>query len=492
MPLVDASKYPGIALLAITCCAMLVGCQHLLSGPEKDDKEEPPRTVYALGHLRPATGVIDIRATPGDRLKELAVGVKQNKVIPANGILGTLDSYDMGRDQLSALEQKKNLASQKYEHQKLLAAAQLAQANASKAQALAKQKEIELQAKKLTVLKAAVGLETTEYQMLEQLLVEDPELVTSHQLAKQKNKMDMAAQDFEIANKSYKSTKNAARLAVDAATASYAVAEMTNRQASKAFSEQLETKLIEQEIKVAKAALKRSILLAPTYSQTALDKRMSLVETNASQQATEEVPKVEVQKDSKSTPMRQYTVLKIAARDGETVTQAPIMQLGDLREMICVAEVYEADRKELYEKQKVIIRSPAFSGYFADGEIKDEETKERWGGIHGTVEEIGRMVAPPGLTSRNPLAPADRSVVEVLIKIDVEANQDAIHAAKEEFKSLQKKIDRTWGEDAIAHAAENVELEVTVEFSKTKEDKESADEADSSENSESSESQANS
>ncbi len=85
-----------------------------------------------------------------------------------------------------------------------------------------------------------------------------------------------------------------------------------------------------------------------------------------------------------------------------------------------------------------MIRSPAFSGDFADG--INPETKERTGGMKGRIERIGGMIGSPGLANRNPLAPADRSVVEVLVAIEDPA--------------------------AIAEAARRVGLQVTVEFDK--------------------------
>ena len=474
---VITSKCRSSLILVITLCAVVPGCQQ----PQEENQENAPRTVYALGHLRPASGVIDIRATPGDRIKKLADAVELNSMIPSDGILGTLDSYDMGLAQLLALEQKKLLASQKYEHQKQLAVAQLAQANASKAQALAKQKEVVLQKEKLAVLERAMHLENDEYKKMEQLRAEDSELVTLHQLAKQKNKLDLATQDFQIANKSYQLTMDAADLAVEAAIQSWNVADLTHTQVSKKFSEQLETQLIEQEIKVAKEALKRSVLLAPNYSQPALDKRLSTPKTDSLEQTPDGTSTTDIVADTHSKGSSQYTVLKIYARDGEIVTQSPIMQLGDLNEMICVAEVYEADRKNLSRNQKVIIRSPAFSGYFEDGEIKNKEDKksqERWGGLRGKIDKIGRMIAPPGLTSRNPLAPADRSVVEVIIKIDVEANRDEIKARQK----IITKLDPSWGEDPNEHAAENVELQVTIEFCKEEEGSSSKPEQTNSDN----------
>jgi hypothetical protein len=53
---------------------------------------------------------------------------------------------------------------------------------------------------------------------------------------------------------------------------------------------------------------------------------------------------------------------------------------------------------------------------------------------------VGTVVASPNLTNRNPLAPSDRSVVEVVVAID--------------------PADK----DATAEAARRIGLQVTVEF----------------------------
>jgi HlyD family secretion protein len=129
-----------------------------------------------------------------------------------------------------------------------------------------------------------------------------------------------------------------------------------------------------------------------------------------------------------------YTVLKVLMQPGEFVTQFPVLELGDLSRMVCIAEVYEADAKELVEDQTAIIRSPAFSGKFADGATGEA------GGIPGKVVRIGKLVGSPGLTTRNPLAPSDRSIVEVLVAID------------------PKNV------EATAEAARRIGLQVTVDF----------------------------
>ncbi len=406
--------------LALLLGCVFVGCERSSTAPGGLSEASAPRQVYALGRLEPVGGIISISALPGERLKELDPDVKENELTPANGILGLLASYDIGKTQLRALQKKAELSERKREHEIQVAAAQQAQAEAGLAQAEAKQKELELQSGKLGALEVASQLAADEYAQLLELSQTDPELVTSHQLAKQANLMEMTNQDFLIANQSYASTKDAADKAVAAAQANISVAAMTLQQLDEGYDKQA----IEQEIIVAEETLKRSVLLAPGVPVASLEN------------VTDVECKVDRQADQPMT-FGPFTVLKVFVRPGEFITQMPIMQLGDLREMVCIAEVYEADIKELAIGQKVTLRSPAFAGKFADGPV-DPTTGGRTGGIQGRVKRIGNLIASPGLANRNPLAPADRSVVEVRIAISNPA--------------------------AIEHAAQRVGLQVTAEF----------------------------
>ncbi|NOY30701.1 MAG: hypothetical protein GXP28_11200 [Planctomycetes bacterium] len=421
----------GVLALATALFAALPGCEWLSSAEEVDSAKEQPRTIYALGQLEPATGVIDIRATPGDRLKKF-INVVEDKIAPEDGVLGLLSSYDMGRAQLTALLKKRELVLQKHVQQIQLAEAQFAQAIASQAQTQVKLTELTLQQGKLEALRVARGLAEGEYFRLEQLRAADPELVTGHQLDKQKNRMDLASADYQIARETHASATTATKLAVSAAEANVSVAKITKQQAAKNF----EKLVVDQEIEVAREVLKRSILVAPHESPIAM-RKLLLVDANDDLQATQEPHE-----------KPQYTVLKVHLRLGEVVTQGPILQLGDLRKMVCIAEVHESDVQELWVGQTVTVRSPAFSGPFADGPLdppsKKGPGKERSGGLRGHVVRIGRMIVSPGLSNRNPLAPADRSIVEVRIEIDREP------------------------ETAVLHASRHVGLQVTVEFDKAK------------------------
>ena len=410
----------NLAALAVLHGCLLVGCQQSSQSSATSESATAPRQVYALGRLQPADGVISISAIPGERLKELDPDVVENGLTPANGILGVLASYDIGKTQLDALMKKADLSDQKRDHEIEVARAQQAQAEAGLAQAEAKRKELELQAGKLSALQVASQLAEEEYAQLVELSETDAELVSDHQLAKQANEMEMANQEFTIASQSYDSTKDAADKAVSAAQANIKVAMMTLDQLNQGYDKQA----ILQEINVAEETLTRSVLLAPNIKAEDLD----------------HVTNIECKKDCQAENPEgygPYTVLKIFVHAGEFITQMPIMQLGDLSKMVCIAEVYEADVKELEVGQPVIIRSPAFSGQFADGSV-DPQTHKRPGGIQGRVQRIGSLIASPGLANRNPLAPADRSVVEVRIEITDQA--------------------------AIEHAAKRVGLQVTVEF----------------------------
>ena len=317
------------SLLAVLAVLAVAGCQPGKTKTSGNERGEP-RAVYALGRLEPATGVISVSAVPGERLKSIDPDVAVNQRVPANGVLGLLASYDLGKAQLQALHKKLELAQKNRVHQLEVAKAQKAQAEASLAQAQAKLKELELQGGKLQSLAIASQLAEQEYSQLEVLHLSDPELVTEYQLRKQRNAMDMAAADYAIASEGYPTSKAAAEKAVAAAQANISVAELSLTQLEQAYEEQA----IEQEIEVAEESLKRSVLLAPDVSPETLHDVLDI-------RCVADHPA-----DS-SEGRGAYTVLKTYLQPGEFITQTPILQLGDLSSMVCLAEVYEADVKNL-------------------------------------------------------------------------------------------------------------------------------------------------
>ena len=205
------SRGPGLTLsaacAAIVCLFASTGCNKLLSGSTGGGTPAAsgPRRVYALGQLEPRGGVISISAMPGERVAELDPDVAENAKAPANGVLGKLASYDLRAAQLAALKARFPLVRDKQHLERDLAEAQLMQAEAALAQAQAKEAELLAQQPKLAVLKRASELAHEEYDHLAGLQENDPDLVTPLQLAKQKNKMDLAEQEYLIASKSFAS-----------------------------------------------------------------------------------------------------------------------------------------------------------------------------------------------------------------------------------------------------------------------------------------------
>ena len=369
----------GIALAAVL--AFVPGCggeNSSTPAPQGAGSGEGERRIVALGRLEPAGGVIAISAIPGERLTRLADGVVEGQVVPAGAELGRLDSYVLRDKQLAAVQAKLTLAEKQQAHEIAAATAQVKQAEATLAQAEAKRDEAFSQSKRLSNLEEAAAIAREDFERIAELRKDDPELVTEHQLRRQQNASDRAIKEYEAAYASYEPAKVAAIKAVEAATEGLKLAEKNLDFARE--TNQIEAVAMEKG--VAEEVREQSILHAP----------------------------------GEPGDLGQFTVLKIYTRPGEFVTQMPILDLGDVREMACIAEVYEADAKNLAPGQPVTIRSSAFKPPLADG--PPDAAGQPTGGIPGRVVSIGKVISKPGLTNRNPLAPSDRSVIEVRIEVD--------------------------------------------------------------------------
>jgi HlyD family secretion protein len=369
------------------------GCNPLT--PDDAPPANPPtasRRVVALGRIEPGGGVVAISANPGERLKEFAKGIVEGAVVAAGDELARMSSIELLQTQVDAAGVKLDMARRQREQEQAAAQAQLEQAQASLAQARAKLQETQSQQKQLENLGEATAIAQADYENLAELRQSDPELVTEQQLRRRRNAADRAVKEYESAASSYPLAVKAAEETVAAAEASVRLAQQNLELALKVD----QTVALEMEQNVAEELRDQAILRAPKGAE-----------------------------DRGST---QFTVLKILMNPGEAVTQTPVLQIGDLSRMAAIAEVYESDAKEITVGQAAIIRSAAFAGRFAEA------------GIRGEVTRIGSMVASPGLTNRNPLAPSDRSVIEVVVQIDPDDEQ------------------------ATAEAARRVGLQVTVEF----------------------------
>ncbi|MEM7204335.1 MAG: HlyD family efflux transporter periplasmic adaptor subunit [Planctomycetota bacterium] len=94
-------------------------------------------------------------------------------------------------------------------------------------------------------------------------------------------------------------------------------------------------------------------------------------------------------------------ILKLLASVGERIGAAPVLQLGNTREMHVVAEVYETDVMLVEAGQRATIHSPTLAE-----------------SVTGEVVQIGLLVFKNDILDVDPLADVDTRVVEVRIRLD--------------------------------------------------------------------------
>ncbi len=378
----SAARRPSL-WTAAALLALLVGCARD-PVPLTEKAESGDRSVHALGKLLPAGGVVAVSAMPGERLVRYDPDVEEGALAPSDGLLGEFESRGVRLMQLKALKSRRRLAESKQKIDLRLAEAQAEQASAASAQAKAKLEEVAAQEKRLSFLEESAAVAEEDLQRLEELAASDPELVTSYQLKRRSLEARRARSEVETSRQVWRAGMAAAEASVEAADASKDAAGAALEQAR---SNDVLTAL-DQEIEMAEQAALRSLLWAPGAGQAAEDGPNGTLAVG--------------------TPQGKLTVLKTRLQPGELVGQFPVVQLGDLNHMVCVAEVHEADVKEIYKGRKVKLTSPAFSGDFTED------------GIPGEVIAVSQVVGNAGLIPLDPLAPLDRSVVEVRIEIDPE------------------------------------------------------------------------
>lgn len=319
------------------------------------------REVVALGRLEPARGVVSVSAMPGERIARLDVS-EGTEIAEVGQSLGVLASHELRRVELEGIRAQLAAAKESHKASLHVAQARVAQARASLQQAEGKVEQATLQEQEIAILAQRAELAKSDYDQLAELAADDADLVSPKQLQRQRLAWQTAQSEYEQAARSSAVNEKAAELAVQAAQADLAAAEanLEEREAAKSIE------ALEKQVESAALSEQWARLPAPTTG----------------------------------------TVLKTFLRPGEFVTETPILQMADLSEMVCVAEVFEADVKLIGERDKVVLTSSAFGAPY-------DKT-----GIQGRVRRIGQLIAAPGIASRDPLARADRHVVEVLVEID--------------------------------------------------------------------------
>lgn len=185
----------------------------------------------------------------------------------------------------------------------------------------------------------------------------------------------------------------------------------------------------DEELTVAKALLEKLEAGHENNLEAAKAKVESAKTTLARMQA--EIPIESLKKSLALTDLRlRHTIvrapsngkiLKVVAHVGETLGAKPLLQMGDTKQLVAIAEVYETDVKYVKKGNTATITSPALPEP-----------------LTGTVEQISSIVAKNRDLDLDPTAAADRRVVEV--KIRLADAKDTKSKAPSDFINLQVKV----------------------------------------------------
>lgn len=333
------------------------------------------RGPVALGRLEPAGKVIDVSALPGDRLESLAV--EENAEVRKNDPLATLDSRALRELELQAYRSQRLEAESRRAAEEKLADARVAAAKAALNQASNYESDLRVEESKLAVLRQNLALAQATQRRIAELASTD--LVSPQEREEQELAVAKAQAEVKAAELALEKGRQAGKLAVVAAQADLEAALAAKQQTLSTIA----VESLKKREELAQAQWDRTLLRSPIDG----------------------------------------TVLKIFLRPGEAVGPTPILQVADRRRMVALTEVYEADVKRLRLGQPARILSRAFPSPY------DES------GLTGTVSRIGKTIARPELKSLDPLAQADRHVIEVRVDLDAEGSKVAA-----DFVHLQVEV----------------------------------------------------
>jgi HlyD family secretion protein len=315
--------------------------------------------VIAQGRILPKSGLINVFAPPNQRIESILV--REGEFVTAGTQLATFAGQ-------SALGLQTDLAQ-------------------SQAEDARRELEQRILAAEGNLLAAENNVDRTQLQ-LQQLQDEEAILVAEKQLQSARDRWQRMA-----------------RLAEDPATRWYVAQANLDEQQLAIDQAQSQLNTARQQRASARQAAQLSLEAAKQarqQAQTVLNSLRQLQEENRTVELSQTIAETNVESARLVAPSN-ATVLKINGRPGEVMVQNPLMQLGDLAHIICVAEVVDRMVPDLQPNQAATITSPALGRP-----------------IRGTVTSIGRVVGSGLLVDPNPLAATDRRTVEVTITIDSE------------------------------------------------------------------------
>ncbi|MFZ9739148.1 MAG: HlyD family efflux transporter periplasmic adaptor subunit [Prochlorotrichaceae cyanobacterium] len=365
---------PRILPLVVLSAGFLVlgwGVRHWLVGEQPAQSQnasepvpvEPEQVqVVALGRVEPQGEVIQVGGVAGARIDRLLV--KAGDWVEENQVLAYLDSYDerlaardLAESQLREAEAQLAAETQFQEAQIAETQTRIRQIDQPQAQAIAAQEA------RLRELQASLSLGLQDLERDQQLLQEGA--IAQRDLDRQQTQVEELQSQVKTAEATLGQLKTAR-----SSDLHNAQAQLKTAQANLPLS-QIRTAVASarQNLKLAETRLDDAIIYAPQSGR----------------------------------------VLRLITRQGEATASSPsggeegILELGNTRQMMVVAEVYESDVVRVKVGQTATIRS-------RNGAFNEPLT--------GKVTEIGWQIFKNNVLDDDPAANADARVVEVKIQLD--------------------------------------------------------------------------
>ena len=341
------------------------------AGSTGSDRGAAPNRVTALGRLQPAGGVIPVYGPPGDRLKTME-SLTPGAVLKAGAPIATLASREQREGDVKVAEAKLDEAKAALRAGREAGQKKIDAAQADMNQLLANEKSdlAALDAKTGFVAKqteaAAKMVGRLEALKAENVRVADEDL--------EKARLGKAQADAEL---------TAARAAKDKAVTSYT----ENKKAAEARLAAARAELVESEARVPIKSSEEQLVQA----RKALDLTVLKAPVDG-------------------------VVLKVNGHEGQPTGMDPVIQMGQLDQMVAVAEVYESDVERV-------------AGWVKSGPVSAEVTNPALPRpLKGAVrsdQDISRMIARNQVFAVGPREDSDRRVVDVVTHLDPDSSKVA-------------------------------------------------------------------